>query len=62
MKRKVFYLVETSKGYLIRARKEFINSDNKVAKKYVDIRTVSTKKEAKKIISSLSEEEYYLSF
>lgn len=62
MKRKVFYLVETSKGYLIRARKEFINSDNKVAKKYVYIRTVSTKKEAKKIISSLSEEEYYLSF
>lgn len=57
---KVFYVINSAKGFVIKARKEIISNDGNIISKIIYIKTVATKKEANDVISSLSIIDYSL--
>lgn len=57
---KIFYVVNSAKGFVIKAKKELISKDGNIISKIMYIKTVATKEEANDIISSLSIFEYSL--
>ena len=61
MKDKIFSIINSSKGYIVRAKKECIDSNNKIFLKKIYLKTFPTIEEAKRFISTISNKEYYFS-